>query len=170
MAIVYPHVDGTAFTDGTSGKGQGAVQLDIMSPVLTATETVNQNKTGFVDDQGRVVSAYESRARTATPTSYTLYSRGATGLAVFISATAVTSTPSVVVTIDGYDPVSATWYNILTSAAIATVSTKRMVVYPSIAVVANLTAATTIPDTVRVVMTHGNTDSITYSVDLEWMP
>ena len=72
-------------------------------------------------------------------------------------------------TIDGYDVVSDTWYNLLTSAAIATVSTKRMVIYPNVAVVANLTAAAVLPDTIRVVMTHGDTDSITYTVSLDWL-
>jgi hypothetical protein len=165
--IVYPYQSGTAFTDG--GRAQGDWQTNIMAPVTGATVTTNQNKTGVVDGQGRVATAYESRARTATPTSYSLYSRGARGLTVYISATAITSTPSVVVTIDGYDPVSATWFNLLTSAAIATVSTKKMVVFPGIAEVANLSVSTIIPDTVRVVMTHGNANSITYSVDLDWM-
>lgn len=165
--IVPPYQSGTAFTDG--GRAQGDWQTQIMSPVLTATTTANQNKTGFVDGQGRIALAYETRARTATPTSYSLYSRGARGLTVYVSATAVTSTPSVVVTIDGYDPVSQTWFNLLTSAAIATISTTKMVVYPGVLAVTNLAVSTVVPDTIRVVMTHGNTNSITYSVDLDWM-
>lgn len=166
--VVLPYQSGTAFTDG--GRSSGDWQNNIMSPVLTATVTTNQNKTGVVDGAGRVGTAYESRARTATPTSYPLYSRGAKGLTIYVNATAVTSTPSVVVTIDGYDPVSATWFNLLTSTAIATVSAQKLVIYPSVAASANVAVSTVIPDTIRVVMTHGNANSITYSVDLDWMP
>lgn len=165
--IVPPYVTGQAYTD--NGRSSGDWQTAIMSPVLTATVTANQNKTGAVDGQGRVATAYESRARTATPTSYPLYSRGARGLTIYLNATAVTSTPSVVVTVDGYDPVSQTWFNLVTSAAVATVSTKKLVVFPGIAEVANLSVSTVIPDTIRVVCTHGNANSITYSVDLDWM-
>ncbi|HEY6020540.1 MAG TPA: hypothetical protein VIY48_11825 [Candidatus Paceibacterota bacterium] len=168
MAVVLPSVTGQSYTDG--GRYTGDWQSAVMSPVLTAAETTLLASYGVLDDHDRTVILYPSAARTATPTAQVLYAKSAVGIGVYINATAITSTPSVVVTIDGYDPASATWYNILTSAAIATVSTKRMIIYPTIAAVANLSVATVIPDTIRVVMTHGNANSITYSVGLDWMP
>lgn len=169
MPDVLPSVQSQAFTDADRGD-QGRWQTFAMVPVTGDAQTTLVSKYSVVDDQGRPGVLYVSAARTVTPTAQTLYSRGALGLSVYISATAVTATPSIVVTIDGYDAGSATWYNILTSAAIATVSTKRMIVHPTVAAVANLSVATAIPDTIRVVMTHGDTDSITYSVTLDWMP
>lgn len=167
MPIVYPYVSGQAYID--AGRYTGDWQTSAMSPVLTAPETPASGIYGVVDGEGRAAVLYPSLARTATPTAYSLQSRGAKGLAVFINASAITSTPSVVVTIDGYNAGSGIWYNILTSAAIATVSTKRMVVAPGIVENANLTVSTLIPETVRVVMTHANVNSITYSVDLDWV-
>lgn len=164
---VYPLQDTQVFTDQSQSSGDW--QLDAMSPVLDDAVTANQDKTNVVDGQGRVVTAYETRARTATPTSYSIYTRGAVGVIVYISATAATATPSVVATVDGYDPVSETWYNILTAAAITGITTKRLVISPAVTVTANLTAATVLPDTIRVVMTHADSDSITYSVSLDWI-
>lgn len=168
--IVYPYVNTQVFTDSAGGRYQGDWELKAMNSVLTDTVTANQNKVGVVDSQGRVAGLLPLLARTATPTAYTMYARGATGLAVVVNATAVTSTPSVVVTIDGYNAATATWTNILTSAAIATISTVRLVIAPGIATVANVSLNSVIPDTIRVVCTHGNANSITYSVDLDWMP
>lgn len=164
---VYPFVDTTVFTD--ENQNQGDWTLEAMSGVLTNTVTLDQNKTNVVDGQGRVVTAYETRARTATPTSYSIYTRGAVGVIIYISATAAAATPSVVATVDGYDPVSATWYNILTATAITGITTKRLVIAPGVTVTANLTAATVLPDTIRIVMTHADADSITYSVSLDWI-
>ena len=168
--FVEAYVSGTAFTDSSGGKYQGDWQRDIMAPVLTAATTTNQNKLGVVDGQGRVTSLLPSAARTATPATGTLDSRGATGLIVRMNATAVTATPSVVVTIDGYDASAAGWYNILTSTAIATAVATTLSVFPGATVTANVSANATIPDKLRVVCTHGDADSITYSVNLEWIP
>lgn len=109
-------------------------------------------------------SLYASEARTATPTAVTINDRHVEGVQVVISATASAATPSVVPTIDGYDPLSDTWYNILTGAAITGVSAVVLRVHPDLAAVANLTANDFLPRTWRVVMTHGDADSITYSV------
>lgn len=166
--IVYPYTTTQVFTDG--GKNPGDWTLKAMNGVLTDTVTVNQNRVGVVDNQGRPAGLLPLLARTATPTAYTMYARGATGIAVVINATAVTSTPSVVVTIDGYNAASGTWTNILTSAAIATISTVRLVIAPGIAASANVAINSVIPDTLRIVCTHGNANSITYSVDLDWLP
>lgn len=168
--VVYPYVNTQVFTDSSGGRYQGDWQLQAMDPVLSATTTTNQNKVGVVDNQGRPAGLLPSEARTATPTAYTLYARGATGLAVVIDVTAIAATPSVVVTIEGYNAGSQTWTTILTSAAIVGTGTTRLVVAPGVATVANVSLNSVIPDTLRVVCTHADADSITYSVDLDWMP
>lgn len=169
MAVVLPSVTGQVYTDG--GRYTGDWQTAVMSPVLTASETTVLAGYGVLDPEARVVILYPSAARTATPTAQALYSHGAVGLSVTIISTAATATPSVVVTIDGYNNGSATWYNLLTSAAIVDgATTRRLVIYPTVTAAANLAVATTIPEVVRVVMTHADADSITYSVSLDWMP
>lgn len=111
-------------------------------------------------------SLYQSEARTATPAAVSIVDDKVTGIQVIIDTTAVTATPTVVPTIDGFDPLSGKWYNILTGTAIATVSTVVLRVHPDLAAVANLTAADFIPEKYRVVMTHGDADSITYTVGI----
>jgi hypothetical protein len=109
-------------------------------------------------------SLYQSEARTASPASVSIVDDEVTGIQVIIDTTAVAATPSVVPTIDGFDPLSGKWYNILTGAAIATVSTVVLRIHPDLVAVANLTAADFLPKKYRVVMTHGDADSITYTV------
>lgn len=113
---------------------------------------------------GGTVTIYESAARTATPTPADRTNTTARGVHVIIDVTAVTSTPSVVFTIQGKDSVTGKYYTVLTSAAIATVSTTVLRVVPGITDAANLAVSDQIPYDWRVIATHGNANSITYSV------
>lgn len=106
---------------------------------------------------------YASAARTATPTAVEINTSRAKALRIVVDATAVTSTPSVVVTIDGKDNTSGKYYNILTGVAIATVSTNVLTIALGATVAANASASAPLPDVVRVTFTHGNANSITYS-------
>lgn len=108
---------------------------------------------------------YASAARTATPTAVQFaVPRGARGIRVVLDATAVTATPSVVVTIDTLDSVSGKWINLLTGAAVATVSTNAYTVALGVTAAANVAASAPLGDQVRITCTHGDADSITYSV------
>jgi hypothetical protein len=81
--------------------------------------------------------------------------------------TAVTATPSVVITVDALDPVSGKYYNLITSAALTDSGspyTRVLKVGPGLTASANLIVNDVLPSTIRVTMTHGDTDSITYSV------
>lgn len=113
------------------------------------------------------VSVYASAARTATPTAVTVPTGRFKSLHLVIDVTAVTSTPSVVCTIDGLDPVSGKYYNLLTSAALTESGvpfTRVLKIGPGLPVTANLSANDVLPSTIRVTMTHADADSITYSV------
>lgn len=115
-------------------------------------------------------TAFTSSARTATPTNAELTTEGARGLHLVIDVTAVTSTPSVVPTVDAYSPLANKWYNLLTGVAITATGTTVLKIYPGIATAANAAASDVVPDTFRVVMTHGNANSITYSVEAHLVP
>ena len=109
-------------------------------------------------------SFYPSAARTATPTAVSIEDDYVLGIQVVINVTAVGVTPSVVPTIDGYDPLSDTWYTLLTGAAITGTGATVLRVHPDLAAVTNLTAQDFLPKKYRLVMTHGNATTITYSV------
>jgi len=111
-------------------------------------------------------SIYQSAARTATPTAIQVDDDNVQGIQVIIDVTASAATPSVVPTIDGFDPLSEKWYNLLTGSAITGTSTTVLRIHPELTAAANLTAQDFLPEVYRVVMTHADADSITYTVGI----
>lgn len=123
------------------------------------------------------VQLLASAARTATPTiaggvdEFTTADGEARGCVVIMDVTAVTATPSVVVTIQGWDPGSEDWVDILASAAITGTGTTLLQVYPGAEEVANASRGIRLPRRWRVAdPVHGDTDSITYSLGLWQLP
>lgn len=109
-------------------------------------------------------SVFASAARTATADSSDFTNPDARGLHLIIDVTSVTLTPSVVFTISGKDPLSGKYYTLLTSAAITATGTTVLKLYPGLTAAANTVASDVLPRTWRVTATHGDTDSITFSV------
>jgi len=113
----------------------------------------------------RPVTCYASAARTASPIAMSNQTnKKAKGLLVVIDVTAIAATPSVVFTIQGYDPVSGKYFTILASAAITGTGTTVLRVYPGLTASPNVIANDVLPLVWRVIATHGDSDSITYSV------
>lgn len=107
---------------------------------------------------------YDSQARTSTPTAAAFASQGRRGLHLVINVTSVPgSAPSVVPTIDAQDFLSSAWYNLLTGVAITATGTTVLKVYPGIGTIANGAASDVLTANLRLVMTHGNANSITYT-------
>lgn len=120
--------------------------------------------------QNAYLEVYASAARTATPAVPRFYTPGAKGLHLVIDVTSITLTPSVVFTIRGYDEVSTKNWTILASAAVTATGTTVLKVYPGLTAAANLTANDVLPPVWEVLATHGDTDSITYSVAAQLIP
>lgn len=119
------------------------------------------------------VTVYASAARTATPTAVTVPTGRYKSLHLVIDVTAIASTPSVVCTVDALDPVSGKYYNLLTSAALTESGVpyvRVLKVGPGLPVTANVSANDALPSTIRVTMTHADSDSITYSVAATLIP
>lgn len=116
----------------------------------------------------RIVLA--SAARTATVNSDAYTDAHAEAVHVIVNVTALAATPSVVPKIQGRDPASGGWYDVLVGAAITDVtvgtppSMTVLKVGPGIGAAAGGSASDVLPDTWRVRMEHADTDSITYSV------
>jgi hypothetical protein len=108
---------------------------------------------------------YASAARTATPTAVTKRVDRWRGCIVTIDVTAIAATPSVVPKIEGVTSSGAV-YVILTGAAITATGQTALKVYPGITAAANVAVSDVLPQTIKVTLTHGDADSITYSVDL----
>jgi len=109
--------------------------------------------------------SHESAARTAAeigPTITNLY--GGQNLLVFIETTLDEASAAVTVLIDGLDPASGAWYNILTSAVVNAVGTRILRVSPHLTASANLIVKDIVPRTFRVRTTVADTDELTYSI------
>lgn len=109
-------------------------------------------------------TVYASAARTATPTAVEVNTRRFRSLVLVLDATAITSTPSITITIARKDNLSGKYVDILTSAAIATVSVNTIRVGLGLPATANVSANEALPNVVRITVTHGNANSITYSL------
>lgn len=119
----------------------------------------------------------ESAARTADNVSPVVPARaGSHGLAVIISVTATSATPSVVFTVRGVrpgwqqntgtqEPSANDRWDILTSAAVTSTGLTVLRIAPGIEPVTNLAAADLVPDRFYVDCNHADADSITYSVE-----
>lgn len=110
------------------------------------------------------VTVFASAARTATPAPFDGTNYNARGLHLVVDVTAAAATPSVVFTIQAKDEISGTFYTVLASAAITGIGTTILRAYPGLTAAANLVASDVLPRTWRVIATHADADSITYSV------
>lgn len=160
-ALQHTPSDATSNTGGIVGIPRASDS--VASPLLVAGMAFN----GTSWDRERSnqdLTAFTSAARTATPTPFDGTNYNGKGLHLVIDCTAVTSSPSVVFTIQGKDALSGKFYTILASAAIVGTGTTVLRVYPGLTVAANLVASDILPRSWRLIATHGNADSITYSV------
>lgn len=108
---------------------------------------------------------YSSAARTATPTAVTKRVDRAKGVLLLIDVTAISATPSVTPKIEGVMSSGAV-YTILTGAAITATGQTALKVYPGITASANVAVSDVVPQSIKITLTHGDSDSATYSVDL----
>lgn len=116
---------------------------------------------------GRAVEVYASAARTTTPDTVELELPGGTTYGMFVlNATALASTPSIVMKVEGVDRTTGTVWLLLADAAVTTASPTQstLEIGPGVAAVANAAAARHLPPVIRITVTHGNANSITYAV------
>jgi hypothetical protein len=113
----------------------------------------------------RELTILASAARTATANGADQDNiAGHRGVVVFIDCTASADTPSVVFTVQGKEPNGTAYYTLLASAAVTGASDTVLTVYPGCVAVANSVANLPLPRVWRVIATHADADSITYSV------
>lgn len=110
------------------------------------------------------LSVYTSAARTTTPTAVEINTRRAKSLVIVLDATVHAVSAALTVTIARKDSLSGKYIDILTSASITTVSTNTIRVGLGCPVTANVSANEPLPNVVRVTVTHGNANSVTYTV------
>jgi hypothetical protein len=123
-----------------------------------------------VDHPHADITLFASAARTATANGSDINNLRFRGAHIVIDVTAASATPSVVFTVQGKDAVSGKYYTILASAAITGTGTTTLRVFPGATAAANTVANDFLPRTWRIIATHADTDSITYSVGASLLP
>lgn len=88
------------------------------------------------------------------------------GIIVPINITAITgTTPTLTVTIQGKDPISATYYTVLASAALNATGFTELIVIPGVTVSANLAASRPLPSQWRIITAiAGTTPAVTATI------
>jgi hypothetical protein len=123
------------------------------------------------------LTVLESQARTATPTdaSLTISDNGQftdtiTDIHLVIDVTALALTPSVQPFLEGFDSLSSKWYSLVDSIAAVTATGTTTIKYGiNTPVLANISNQGFIPIAFRLRMVHADTDSITYSVGMNYL-
>lgn len=88
------------------------------------------------------------------------------GCIAILNVTAVPGVDTVTLIIEGKDPVSGTYYTILSAAARVATGIDTLRVLPGIAVTANQSASDSLPDTYRVRVVHSAGSNFTYSLSV----
>ena len=110
-----------------------------------------------------------SAIRTTTQT-VSVTNSGARGIRVVLDTT-LNAAGSLVVTIDYFDPASGKYINLLTGAAVITAVTNVYSIHPDLIAVANVTVANVTPiGTIRILVTAGNANAVTYSLGVAFLP
>jgi hypothetical protein len=107
-----------------------------------------------------------SSARTASANSEDFANFYNKGGHFIIDVSAVADTPSIVATIQGKDPASGTYYDLISGIAITATGIQVLKIYPGIFSVANAAASDVLPKTFRASVANADSDSITYSVSV----
>lgn len=112
------------------------------------------------------VTLLTSAARTATVSTADQQAYFASGVYVYVKVTAITDTPSVVLTLEGKLP-NGDYVTLLTAVAVTGTGTTVYLLHPDAGAAAEGVTKVVnfpIPLNWRVTMTHGDADSITYEV------
>ncbi len=107
---------------------------------------------------------YKSAARTILQTGADIENPYGVGLILVIDITLDPALAALTFTIQGKDPTSGKYYNILVSASLAAVATTILRVHPELTAAANLIVKDMMPSIFRVNVAVADGDSMTYSV------
>jgi hypothetical protein len=132
-------------------------------PVVAAVDTAGNAVIRTNVDTGILMNVAGAAAGTTSGLQTNFGGRGIK-LGLYVSAITGTS-PTITITIQGYESVSGQYFTILTSAAITATGLYVLTVYPGIAAAANVSANDVLPRSWRLSTTIGGTGpSVTYTV------
>lgn len=135
--------------------------------IQTAASAVEGGTPSFSPDpefNNQDLNLLASAVQGATVTGQDRLNRNARGLILVFDQTVVPGVQTTTPKIQGKDPASGTYYDILVGAAQVGVVTVVLRIYPGLVAAANLVVNDILPRTWRVVVTHSGAGNFTYSV------
>jgi len=114
-----------------------------------------------------------SGARTASNNSSDVNMWTWRGVIIIIDVTSITNAPSITAALQLKDSTASKYLSLLTTGAITATGTYALILHagaPTVAASPLWAVGYQTPEIIRVAMTHGNSDSITYSVAMHMLP
>lgn len=108
-------------------------------------------------------------ARTASVTGEDITNYNSSGAHIIVDISAIAVATQLTVTVQGKDSTSGNYYNILITTALDAVDTFLLKIHPDVTDVQNAAVNDSLPNTFRINVTHSDTDSITYSVTVNFL-
>jgi hypothetical protein len=147
------HLGTFLFDEGTMKK--------LLSSVLLVVGVFVASLAGAQNFQGTLLPSLSRTATTVNTTDQSNYQFRGVSVVINVSAfVSGTYTP----TIQGKDPVSGTYYTILTGVAISGTGITVLKVYPGITATTNISVSDILPKTWRVTLAGATSPSMTFSV------
>ena len=114
-----------------------------------------------------------SGARTSTQTIEPLFNPDSlgdiTGIEIVLDLTAFTTAASLTLSIEEWNQGAGAYRTVLAATALAAVGVKRLLITPISPTAANASLSGLVGNQFRVVVTHGNANSHTYSVTAKYL-
>jgi len=169
---LFSHMVGSNGFGGSNAINAVSLNSETVSTAYTGNAAVSvlylydrANFAWYRNNSNEGSSLVASAARTADAQSTDQSNVNQRGAHIIVNVSAIGgAAPSITPKIQGKDPVSGNYYDILVGSAISTTGINVIKVYPGIANSPNAAANDILPRTWRVSVVHANADSITYSV------
>jgi len=114
-------------------------------------------------------TALPSAARTASLNSADITNLTARGAHIIVDISAIDVATQLIVAVQGKDVTSGNYYNILITTAINVIDTFLLKVHPEAEREQNSAVNDSLPKTFRIAVTQSDTNSITYSVHVNFL-
>ena len=155
---LFNPVDGKYYIERSATQDAApAANVVLEAPGLWNGATMDRQRSNMA------VTVFASAAQTTTQTSADQLNVNGHCLHVILNVTSA-GTGSVTLSINGKDPASGVYYNLLTGVAVTTNSTNVYKIGPALTAAANAVANDWVPRTFQIVVTANNSNSMTYSV------
>lgn len=163
MALTQAQVDAQLLRGARPLAEEIVAQSRLIQVAASAVEAGTPSFSPEPEFNNQDLVIFDSQVRGATQNGQDRLNRNARGLILVFDQTVVPGVQTTAPKIQGKDPASGKYYDILVGAVQVGVVTVQLKVYPGLVAAANVAANDILPRTWRVVITHSGAGNFTYS-------